>query len=150
MPLAERRAQTVWRGTLPQGSGTLTTGSGAVGELPVTWASRTERPDGKTSPEELLAAAQASCYAMALSLTLSEAGHPPGTLRVEATCALDMVNSAPKVTTMEIRVAATVPGLDADGFQQLAKAEQLCPVANALRGNVAITLQAQVEQPSAA
>ncbi len=145
MALAERQAQAVWQGTLPAGSGRLTVGSGAVGELPVTWASRTERPDGKTSPEELLAAAQASCYAMALSLTLTEAGHPPERLTVSARCTLDMVNSAPKVTTMDIEAAGVVSGLSVDQFQERAgKAEHLCPVANALRSNVALSLKAKL------
>ena len=72
MPIATREAEIVWEGPLASGTGTVSSGSGALGALPVTWASRTERPDGKTSPEELIAAAHASCFAMALSLVLGE------------------------------------------------------------------------------
>jgi hypothetical protein len=79
MPIATREAQIVWEGALASGTGTVTSGSGALGELPVTWASRTEQPDGKTSPEELIAAAHASCFAMALSLVLGE-NHTPRAL----------------------------------------------------------------------
>ena len=74
MPIAERSAQTTWKGSLAEGAGTLTSGSGALGELPVTWASRTERSEGKTSPEELIAAAHASCFSMALSHELTQGG----------------------------------------------------------------------------
>ena len=77
MTMAERRAEIVWEGNLPRGGGKFTVGSGAMGEMPVTWAARTERPDGKTSPEELIAAAHGSCFAMALSGALAEGGTPP-------------------------------------------------------------------------
>ena len=76
----------VWDGALARGAGTLTSGSGALDELPVTWASRTERPDGKTSPEELIAAAHASCFAMALALVLGENDTPPDRVRISAAC----------------------------------------------------------------
>ena len=77
MATAERRAEVVWEGDLPQGNGRFTVGSGALGEQPVTWTSRTERSGGKTSPEELIAAAHGSCFAMALSGALAEGGTPP-------------------------------------------------------------------------
>src|SRR2546421_11232161 len=77
MPIAERTATTSWDGDLAHGNGTVTGASGGLGDLPVTWASRTERSDGKTSPEELIAAAHASCYSMALAHGLTEAGNPP-------------------------------------------------------------------------
>src|ERR1043166_7972329 len=77
MPIATREAEVVWEGSLASGTGNLSSGSGALGELPVTWASRTEQPDGKTSPEVLIAAAYASCFAMALSLVLGENRTPP-------------------------------------------------------------------------
>jgi osmotically inducible protein OsmC len=147
MPLAERRANVVWAGTLTEGKGEITSvGSRAFGNLPVTWAARTERSDGKTSPEELISAAQASCYAMALSAVLAERGTPPESLNVSAVCAFDLVDGAPKVTTMDISVRGKVPGLDVAGFQDAARAgEQLCPVANALRNNVDIRLTAELE-----
>src|SRR5919205_4529402 len=90
MARAERRAEVVWEGSLIQGHGKIVSvGSGAFGELPITWASRTERSDGRTSPEELLAAAHAACYAMAFSHTLAQAGNPPDQLHVIATVTLD-------------------------------------------------------------
>src|SRR4028119_689497 len=86
MPTAERRAEVVWEGDLPRGSGRFTVGSGAMDEQAVTWASRTERSDGKTSPEELIAAAHGSCFAMALSNVLAEGGTPPERLEIDAVC----------------------------------------------------------------
>ena len=147
MPLAERRAEVVWEGTLTQGHGVITkVGSGAFGDLPVTWAARTERPDGKTSPEELIAAAHATCYSMAFSAVLTERGTPPVSLNVSAVFAFDVVDGAPKVTTVDLSVRGRVPGLDDAGFQEAAQAgEQLCPVSNALRGNVEIRLTAELE-----
>src|SRR5205085_8236378 len=98
MPIAERTAQTTWKGSLAAGEGTLTSGSGALGELPVTWASRTERSEGKTSPEELIAAAHASCFSMALSHELTQGGNEPDQLDVTAVVTLDRVDDAPTVT----------------------------------------------------
>ena len=143
MPMAERRAECVWQGNLMQGNGRLTVGSGAFGPSTVSWPARTEKPDGKTSPEELIAAAQATCYAMALSHTLTQAGHTPEQLTVDATCALDQVGGGLKVTTVTINVSGKVAGLDASGFQQIAQqAKEGCPVSNALKGNVDIQVHA--------
>jgi osmotically inducible protein OsmC len=145
MAVAERRAQVTWEGNLTQGSGKVTVGSGALGELPVTWAARTERPDGKTSPEELIAAAHAACYAMAFSNTLNTGGTPPQRLDVRAVCSLDRVEGKMKITTIDLQVTGTVSGLDQAGFEDAArKAEQGCPVSNALRNNVEIRLTAQL------
>jgi len=147
MALAERRAEVVWEGNLTQGSGRVHVGSGAVGDLPVTFASRTERADGKTSPEELIAAAHATCFAMAFSNTLNTAGSPPEKLTVDAVCALDRVEGGLKITTMNLDVRGRVPGIDAAKFEELAhKAEQGCPVSGALRNNVRINLTAHLEQ----
>jgi len=143
---AVRHAEVTWTGNLTHGSGKIQVGSGAVQELPITWASRIERPDGKTSPEELIAAAHAGCFAMALALTLTEGGTVPEQLRVRASCTLEEVDGAPKITRVELDVWGKVPTLDPAAFQQAAqKAEQLCPVSNALRHNVAIQLQAHLE-----
>jgi osmotically inducible protein OsmC len=143
---AERTANVVWQGNLVKGNGMLTLNSGATGDLPVTWASRTERSDGKTSPEELIAAAEASCYAMALSHTLNEQGTPPTRLQVTATCTADLSSGGLKITTMDVQVRGQVPGLDQQRFEETArKAEQGCPVSNALRNNVDIRLRAQLE-----
>ncbi len=144
MASAERTATTVWEGDLAHGSGTLSLTSGATGDLPVTWASRTERSDGKTSPEELIAAAHASCFSMALSHGLAEAGHPPERLEVSATVTLSL-DGGPKVTRSHINVRGTVPGLDADGLVDAAEdAAKNCPVSGALKGNLEITVDAEL------
>jgi osmotically inducible protein OsmC len=142
MPIALREAEIVWDGPLASGTGTLTSGSGALSELPVTWASRTERPDGKTSPEGLIAAAHSSCFAMALALVLGENKTPPDRLIVNAACTLDEVEGAPRITTVELTVRAQVPGTEAAELERIVeRAADLCPVSNALRGNVKITVR---------
>jgi osmotically inducible protein OsmC len=145
MATAERRANVVWKGNLFRGSGTFDlVSSEAVQGLPVTWASRTERPDGKTSPEELIAAAHASCFAMAFSNTLAEQGNEPEELNVTAVCTFDA--DQVKVTSSVLDVRGKVPGLDAEGFQNAAEqAEQGCPVSNALRGNIDIQVNASLD-----
>ena len=149
MAQAERTAETVWNGDLMKGNGQLTMGSsGALRNSGVTWASRTESPDGKTSPEELLAAAHASCYAMALSATLARNGAPPERLHVTATASLDRKPEGGfQVTTMDLNVRGRVPGIDQARFEELARqGEQGCPISNAIRNNVQIRLNAQLEQ----
>ena len=147
MARAERRADVVWEGNLLQGHGKIVgVGSGALVELPITWASRTERSDGRTSPEELLAAAHAACYTMAFSHTLAQSGTPAERLTVRTVCAFEQVESGFKVTTMDLDVRGNVPGLDQAGFEQMAQqAERGCPVSNALRNNVQIRVKAQPE-----
>ena len=144
MATAERRAHVVWRGDLFKGSGTFDlASSGAAQDLPVTWASRTERHDGKTSPEELITAAHASCYAMALSNVLAQMGNEPEELNISAVCTFDV--DQVKVTKMVLDVRGRVPGLDAEEFQNAAEqGEQGCPISNALRGNVDIQLHASL------
>ena len=144
MATAVRRADVVWRGNLFKGSGTFDlASSGAAQDLPVTWASRTEHHDGKTSPEELITAAHASCYAMALSNVLAEMGNEPEELNISAVCTFDV--DQVKVTKMVLDVRGRVPGLDAEGFQSAAEqGEQGCPISNALRGNVDIQLNASL------
>lgn len=142
---AQRRAEMTWSGNLVRKNGVVKVGSGVVEALPMTWASRTQRPDGKTSPEELMTAAY-SGYAMALALTLTEESTPPECLRVAAVCTLEEVEGKPKITSMDLEVYGQVVGLDAAGFEQAAqKAEHLCPVSNALRTNVAIRLKAHLD-----
>jgi osmotically inducible protein OsmC len=144
MASAERTATTVWEGDLAHGNGILSLTSGATGDLPVTWASRTERSDGKTSPEELIAAAHASCFSMALSHGLTESGHPPDRLEVSATVTLSL-DDGPKISSSHITVRGTVPGLDADGFAQAAQgAAENCPVSGALKGGLEITVDAEL------
>jgi lipoyl-dependent peroxiredoxin len=145
MPIATREAGVVWEGPLASGAGTLSSGSGALGDLGVTWASRTERPDGKSSPEELIAAAHASCFAMALSLMLGEDHTPPERLAIDATCTLDEVDGAPRITTIALNIRARVPGVAQASFEQaLQRAAALCPVSNALRGNVEISVTSEL------
>jgi osmotically inducible protein OsmC len=144
MATAERRAEVVWEGDLPQGNGRFTVGSGALGEQPVTWTSRTERSGGKTSPEELIAAAHGSCFAMALSGALAEGGTPPERLEITAVCTFDVDNV--KVSSVNLDIRGHVPDIDAEGFQSVVEqADQGCPVSNALRGNVEIRVNASLE-----
>jgi lipoyl-dependent peroxiredoxin len=145
MPTARREAEIVWEGPLARGAGTLTSGSRALDKLAVTWASRTERADGQTSPEELLAGAHASCFAMALALVLGENKTPPAGVQVSAACTLDEVEGAPRITTVELTVRAQVPGLEAAVLERMASlAADLCPVSNALRGNVKINVRTEL------
>jgi lipoyl-dependent peroxiredoxin len=142
----ERRAEVVWEGALTTGSGTVTAGTGALGELPVTWAARVERPEGATSPEELIAAAHASCYAMAFSNTLNEAGNPPERLHVTAVVSAELGDEGLAVTGSELSVVGRVPGMDAGEFERLAdEGDRSCPVSNALRGNLDIRVNATLE-----
>lgn len=146
MSIAQREAEVVWEGPLASGTGMLDSGSGALDGLAVTWASRTRTPEGKTSPEELIAGAHASCFAMALALVLGDDGTPPERLTVGAAATLDEVDGAPRITSVALRVRARVPGLDAAGFDQsVARAADLCPVSNALRGNVELSVQHELD-----
>jgi lipoyl-dependent peroxiredoxin len=145
MPIARREAEIVWEGPLARGAGTLMSESSALDKLAVTWASRTERADGQTSPEELLAGAHASCFAMALALVLGENKTPPARVQVSAACTLDEVEGAPRITTVELTVRAQVPGLEAAVLERMASlAADLCPVSNALRGNVKINVRTEL------
>jgi osmotically inducible protein OsmC len=145
MATAERTATCSWDGDLAHGSGVVVGASGAIGDLAVTWASRTQRSDGNTSPEELIAAAHASCFSMALAHGLAEAGHAPEHLAVTATVTLDERDGAPTITTSDLIVSGRVPGLDAEGFIQAATdAGKNCPVSRAL-GTVDILVTATLD-----
>ncbi len=141
---AERTASVTWQGDLMSGGGAIdSVGSGAFSGLDVTWASRSE-PDasGRTSPEELIAAAHASCFCMALSHALAQAGTPAETLKVTATSTFVPGTG---ITAMRLQLTGTVPGLDEAGFQAAAEgAKENCPVSQALKGNVEITLDARL------
>jgi lipoyl-dependent peroxiredoxin len=144
MAMADRSASTVWEGNLPKGKGTLNLDSShATGELPVSWASRSEkRAEGQTSPEELIAAAHASCFSMALSNGLAQAGSPPEELDVSAT-----VTFVPGtgITKSALEVTGRVPGMDEDAFREAAEAaKDGCPVSGALKGNVELELNARL------
>ncbi len=144
MAIATRTAVTNWSGALADGSGTIDAGSGALRDQAVTWAARTEAPSGKTSPEELAAAAHSSCFAMALSLKLGEAKAPPQTLEVEAAVTLDEVDGKPTITTSALTVTGKVPGLDDAQFQRIVnEAAALCPVSRLFAG-AQVSVQARL------
>ncbi len=141
-------AEATWNGDLQGGNGTIEFGTGAIPSVPVTWEARTESSGGKTSPEELIAAAHSSCYAMAFSHVLANAGHTPDRVHVTAT-----VGFGPKdggggfeVKSSTLNVSGKVAGLDQAAFEKLAhEGEQGCPVSNALRGNIDISVDATLE-----
>ena len=140
---AERRAQITWEGDLASGSGTFTVGSGSIGPQDVSWSARTEEPGGKTSPEELLAAAHASCFSMALSAGLARAGTPPRRLETETVVTFDKVGEGWKVVSSALKVRGDVPGADEDAFRAAAEdAKDNCPVSQALKGNVELSVDA--------
>ena len=141
---AERRASVTWKGDLRSGSGTIDeVGSGVFGPLDVSWDARSnESPSGKTSPEELIAAAHASCFSMALANGLAKAGTPPERLGTSA-----VVTFVPGtgITKIALTVRGSVPGLDAEGFHAAAEdARKNCPVSQALAGVPEITLDASL------
>ncbi len=139
----ESRASASWQGDLLSGSGTTTLDSGVAGPLPVSWPSRTEAPAGMTSPEELIAAAHAACYNMALSNELATGGNAPSKLDTQATATFEKVEAGWRLTSMHLAVTGQVPGISDEGFQEAALgAKDGCPVSNALAGNVAISLEA--------
>ncbi|HKN94522.1 MAG TPA: OsmC family peroxiredoxin [Thermoleophilaceae bacterium] len=142
---AESTANAVWEGDLAHGGGRVAPGSGAFEEQEVTWASRTSRSAGKTSPEELIAAAHAACYAMAFSHTLAEGGHTPE--RVEASAAVTFeTEGGPRISSVALTVRGRVPGIEDSAFQEAANAaKDGCPVSGALKGNVDITVDATLE-----
>lgn len=123
-----------------EGRGHVSTQSGVLADQPYSFNTRFGEEAG-TNPEELIAAAHAACFGMALSNELSSRGHTPDRLQIEATCSFE----DGKVTTMVLDVTAEVPGVDEDGFREgLSAAEESCPVSNALRGNVDISVEAQL------
>lgn len=143
----EREAEINWRGDVQQGEGTITlASSGAGGQFPISLFTRTGSPDGQTSPEELMAASHAGCYAMALSMVLTQDGTPPESLDAHATVALDQRGGGYAVTRSDVTVRGRVPGISDDAFRNAAnRADQACPVSNALRGNATITVDAALE-----
>ena len=139
----ERTANAEWHGDLLSGSGKVSTKSGVVRDATVKWSSRAEAADENTSPEELIAAAHATCVAMALAGGLAKAGTPPQRLETEATATFDKVGEGFRMTTMRITIRGQVEGLDEEGFRQAAEqAKENCPVSQALKGNVDVSLDA--------
>jgi osmotically inducible protein OsmC len=139
----DRRANVVWQGDLMNGSGVIAeVGSGAFGPLDVSWAARADEPNGKTSPEELVAAAWAACFSMALSNGLAQNGNPPERLESSATVTFQPGEG---IVRGALTVRGTVPGLDADGFRRAAEtARENCPVSKALSGIPEVTLDAEL------
>jgi osmotically inducible protein OsmC len=144
---AIRRAEATWSGDLATGSGTVSAkSSSSFADLPVSWASRTESPEGQTSPEELVAAAHAACFSMALSAGLARAGTPPERLDVSADVTFDKVGDAWRVVSSALTVRGRVPGSNADAFRAAAEATRTgCPISVALAGNVELSVEATLE-----
>ena len=141
---AVRRADATWEGNLTSGSGVVSANTSRLfTDLPVSWASRTAAPDGRTSPEELLAAGYASCFAMALAHNLNGAVTPPQRLEVSATVTFDQVGGGWRVVSSALTVRGRVQGADAAAFQQAADAAKGgCPISQALKGNVDLSVEA--------
>ena len=147
MPIAHSTAEATWSGDLIGGGGTVRPGSGAFAELPISWSRRTQREQGATSPEELIAAAHAGCLCMALSNELARMGHPPESIRASASVAFETGRAdGAAITSVDLAVTARVAGIDAPAFEAAAEAARAgCPVSKALSG-VAIRLQASLER----
>jgi osmotically inducible protein OsmC len=140
----EKTAQATWHGDLVNGSGHVTTSSGSV-DSDMTWAARAEDVEG-TSPEELIAAAHAVCVSMALAAGLTREGAPPTRLETQATTAFDKVGEGFKLTSVRLTIRGEVDGLDANAFRAAAEdAKENCPVSQALKGNVEITVDASLD-----
>lgn len=142
--MADKRAEVTWQGDLTSGKGVVErVGSGAVSSLPVSWAARIGEEGTQTSPEELIAAAHASCFSMALSKALADRGTPPQRLSVSAT-----VTFVPGtgITRSALEVTGDVPGIDEAAFREAAEqAKENCPVSRALKGNVEFSVQARLQ-----
>ncbi len=148
MAEAVRRAEATWEGDLMSGSGVVSAvSSGLFTDLPVSWASRTEDSGGKTSPEELVAAAHAACFCMALSNGLTKAGTPPEELQVSAAVTFQQVEAGWKVASSTLTVRGHVHGVDEAAFQKAAEAaKDGCPISDALKGNVALSVEASLTE----
>lgn len=145
---AIRHAEVTWSGDLISGSGMLNyVSSGSVARLPVSWASRTEQSNGKTSPEELLAAAHASCFLMAFSNQLARNGTPATRLDGTAVVTFDKVEAGWRVVSSALTVRGVVPGIEAAAFRELAEAaKDGCPISQALKGNVVLSVEATLAE----
>jgi osmotically inducible protein OsmC len=144
---AIRRAEASWSGALATGSGMVSAvSSGSFSDLPVTWPARTETSDGRTSPEELVAAAHAACFSMALSGALGRAGTPPERLDVSAEVTFDKLEAGWRVVSSALTVRGRVPGMSETDFAAAAEsAKDGCPISQALKGNVALSVAATLE-----
>jgi osmotically inducible protein OsmC len=144
MAIIKRHAKAAWHGTGKDGAGTLTTQSGTLRDTPYSFHARFG-DGGGTNPEELIAAAHAGCFSMALAFQLGAAGHPPESIRTEASLSLEPEGDGWKIAAVHLELHASVPGLDNAAFQEIAgKAKAGCPVSKVL--NAAITLHATLEK----
>jgi osmotically inducible protein OsmC len=147
MAAVQRTAEVDWTGSIARGSGHASGASGALGDLPITLASRFGEPEGKTSPEELIAAAHAACFTMALGSILAARRTPPERLRVTATVTLE-TSGTPTIASSQLDAHGVVPGADAASFERAAQeAERDCPVSRALRGSAEIGVHATLDEP---
>jgi lipoyl-dependent peroxiredoxin len=147
VPRIERVAELTWEGNTARGNGTMTAGSGAFESMPFSQPSRIERVDGKTSPEELLAAAHGGCFTMSLSTELSAAGTPPERLDVRVTVVMDEVEGqGHRVVSSHVAARGRVPGVDESGFQRAAEAADAgCPFSALIKATATVTVEAVLE-----
>jgi len=145
---AVRTATVTWQGDLATGRGSASAGSSDTFlDLPISWASRTEAPEGRTSPEELLAAAHASCFAMAFSGALAKAGTPPEHLHVSAEVTFDKLEAGWTVVSSALTVIGRVPGSTHEAFTAAAEStKDGCPISRALADSVALSVEATLEE----
>ena len=146
MDTVKRTAAATWKGSLEDGEGSVSRTTSGQGSEPLTWEARVGQPGGRTSPEELIAAAHAGCYSMALAHVLDEQGIHPDHLDVTATCDLELGQDGPRIAAIELEVHGRIPGLEAAAFEEASRrAEATCPVSNALRGNLEIRVRSVLE-----
>ena len=146
MDTVRRTAAATWSGGLEDGEGSVSRTTSGQGSESMTWGARVGEPAGRTSPEELIAAAHAGCYSMALAHVLDELGIHPKELDVTATCDLEVGPDGPRIAAIELEVHGRIPGLDASAFEEAnRRAEATCPVSNALRGNLEIRVRSVLE-----
>jgi lipoyl-dependent peroxiredoxin len=146
VPRISRTADVSWEGNLARGEGSISGASRAFEGLPYTLATRIGNPEGKTSPEELLAAAVGSCFAMSLAGELTQAGTPAERLDVSATCTVDEVDGRHLVTEVDLEVRGSVPGIDPETFIRTAmEAEQACTMATLVRAGADVKVKATLE-----
>jgi osmotically inducible protein OsmC len=147
VPRVQRQASVTWEGNVARGHGAISAATGAFANLPYSLAARIEKPDGKTSPEELLAAAHAACYAMSLAGELAGAGHPPDHLDVQATVTLDQVgDGSHRIVASELLARARVQETDAETLIKLAvSASEGCPFTKLIEASATVSVNATLE-----
>jgi osmotically inducible protein OsmC len=144
----EKTARAIWEGDLMSGSGRVSSGSGVLSDEGMTWSARADDAEG-VSPEELIAAAHATCVSMALAHALAEQGHAPARLETEATATFDKTEAGFRFTAIKLAIEGEVEGIDGVAFLEAAEAaKENCPVSQALKGNVEISVEATLSSPS--